>query len=53
MFLDENIYWKDHIHNAENKIAKNIRFLFHARNLENISQKHISIPVSIMLIMLG
>ena len=41
MFLDENIYWKDHIHNVENKIAKNIRFLFHARNLENISQKHI------------
>lgn len=32
MLLDENIYWKDHIHVVENKIAKSIRLLFCARN---------------------
>ena len=32
MLLDENIYWEDHIHVVENKIAKSIRLLFCARN---------------------
>lgn len=34
MFLDENIYWKDHIHTVENKIAKTLGFCFMQETLK-------------------
>ena len=29
--LDENVNWQEHIHTVENKIAKNIGLLYHAK----------------------
>ena len=31
VLLDENLYWKEHIKYTENKIAKNLGFLYQAR----------------------
>ena len=31
--FDENLTWKDHINNIENKVSKNIRLIFRAKHL--------------------
>ena len=35
--LDENVNWQEHIRTVENKIAKNIGLLYHAKYLLNES----------------
>ena len=32
VWIDENLIWRDHIHNVENKIAKNIGLLYQGKH---------------------
>ena len=43
--IDENLTWRDHVHTAENKIAKNIGFLYQGKHyLDENCLKQIYFP---------